>query len=149
MAYIPEQLRRQVAERAGHRCEYCQSNELFTGGPFHVEHVMPTARGGATELDNLAYACARCNLQKGLRIYTVDPVSRRSAPLFNPRQHRWSLHFHWSDDGTRVIGRTRTGRGTVVALKINHPLIVQARSLWVSCGIHPPDSTPKPQIPKT
>ncbi len=85
MAHIPEQLRRQVAERAGHRCEYCHSNELFTGGPFHVEHVMPTARGGATEMDNLAYACARCNLQKGLRIYAVDPVSRRSAPLFNPR----------------------------------------------------------------
>lgn len=101
MAHIPEQLRRQVADRPGQRCEYCQSNGLFTGGPFHVEHVMP-ASGGATELDNLAYACARCNLQKGLRIYAVNPVSRRSAPLFNP-DNRWSLHFHWSDDGTRSL----------------------------------------------
>ena len=64
MAYISEQLRREVAERANHRCEYCHSTEL-------------------------------------------------------------------------VIGRTRTGRSTVIALQMNHPTIVRARSLWVSCGIHP------------
>lgn len=138
MAYISEQLRRQVAERVRCRCEYCHSNELVTGGPFHIEHIMPAARGGATELDNLAYACARCNLHKGQRVSVQDPVSRQSAPLFNPRRSQWSRHFSWDADGTRIIGRTRTGRSTVIALQMNHPTIVRARSLWVSCNIHPP-----------
>ena len=56
MAYLSEQLRRQVAERAVHCCEYCRSNELITGGPFHVDHVRPETLGGITEADNLAYA---------------------------------------------------------------------------------------------
>lgn len=138
MAYISEQLRRQVAARAHYCCEYCHSNELVTGGPFHIEHITPEARGGATEADNLAYACARCNLHKGQRISAQDPVSGQSAPLFNPRRNRWSRHFSWAADGTRVIGRTRTGRSTIIALQMNHSTIVRARSLWVSCDIHPP-----------
>ena len=138
MAYISEQLRRQVAERANHRCEYCHRTELVTGGPFHVDHVRPETLGGATEADNLAYACARCNLHKGQRVRSQDPVSGQSASLFNPRKQRWVRHFSWSADGTRVIGRTRTGRSTIIALQVNHPTIVRARSLWVSCGIHPP-----------
>lgn len=142
MAYISEQLRRQVAERANYRCEYCHSNELVTGGPFHVEHITPEVLGGVTETDNLAYACARCNLHKGQRVRAQDPVSRRAAPLFNPRRNRWSRHFSWSSDGTRIVGRTRTGRSTLVALRMNHPTIVRARSLWVRCDIHPPDTDP-------
>ena len=34
--------------------------------------------------------------------------------LFDPRRQRWSEHFAWSDDGTRVIGRTPCGRATVL-----------------------------------
>lgn len=145
MAYITAQLRQQVGDRASYRCEYCHSPELFTGGPFHVEHVRPRALGGATHADNLAYACARCNLHKGQRTHAHDPVSRQSAPLFDPRKQRWTRHFSWSGDGTRILGRTRTGRGTVVALQMNHPTIVRARSLWASCGVHPPatDQTAK------
>lgn len=138
MAHIPQELRRQIAERASNRCEYCHSTELVTGGPFHIEHVMPEARGGATETNNLAFACARCNLHKGQRMRSYDPVSRQLVPLFNPRKQQWWRHFGWSRDGTRIIGRTRTGRSTVIALQMNHPTIVRARSLWVSCGIHPP-----------
>lgn len=138
MAHISEQLRRQVAERADYRCEYCHSTELVTGGPFHVDHVRPETLGGATELDNLAYACARCNLHKGQRVRSRDPVSGQSVTLFNPRRQRWAIHFRWSVDGARVIGRTRAGRSTVIALQMNHLTIVRARSLWVGCGIHPP-----------
>ncbi len=138
MAYLSEQLRRQVAERAVHCCEYCRSNELITGGPFHVDHVRPETLGGITEADNLAYACARCNLHKGQRVRFQDPVSGQAVLLFNPRKQRWGRHFAWSADSTRITGRTRTGRSTVIALQMNHPTIVRARSLWVSCGIHPP-----------
>jgi hypothetical protein len=138
MAYISEELRRLVAERASYHCEYCHSAELVTGGPFHVDHVRPETLGGATKAENLAYACARCNLHKGQHVRFQDPVSGQSVLLFNPRTQHWARHFGWSADGTRIIGRTRTGRSTVVALQMNHPTIVRTRSLWVSCGIHPP-----------
>jgi len=142
MAYISERLRRLVAERANFRCEYCHSAELVTGGPLHVEHVRPETLGGATQTDNLAYACARCNLHKGQRVRALDPVSGQSTPLFNPRKQQWARHFSWSKDGTRIIGRTRAGRSTAITLKMNHPTIVRARSVWVSCGIHPPKTDP-------
>ena len=138
MAYISTALRQQIAERARHRCEYCLSLELITGGPMHIEHIMPESQGGLSELYNLAYACARCNLHKATRTHFTDPVSKRRVPLFNPRQQKWTRHFEWSADGTRVIGRTRSGRATVVALQMNHPTIVMTRSVWVSFGGHPP-----------
>ncbi|WP_431863023.1 HNH endonuclease [Microbacterium algeriense] len=32
---------------------------------FHLDHVMPIARGGSHSIGNLTAACARCNLSKG------------------------------------------------------------------------------------
>lgn len=138
MAYTPPSLRREVAERAKNRCEYCQTQEAITGGPMHVEHIVPEVADGPTTLDNLALACARCNLHKGTRTRGRDPVSGRKVSLFNPRRQQWSRHFVWSDDGSRIIGRTRSGRATVIALRMNHPTIVMARSVWVKLDVHPP-----------
>ena len=64
MAYIPPRLRRGVTERANNRCEYCQSQETITGGLMHVEHITPEIAGGPTTPENLALACARCNLHR-------------------------------------------------------------------------------------
>lgn len=139
MAYVSPALRREVAERACFRCEYCQSPERITSGPMHIEHIIPTVAGGRTELENLAYACARCNLHKAMRTYFIDPVSNRKQALFNPRTQRWSRHFSWSLDGVLVAGRTRAGRATVIALHRNHPTVVMSRSFWVRLGMHPPD----------
>ena len=139
MAHISDKLRREVAERAGYRCEYCHSQELVTGGPLHVDHILPEKLGGSTELNNLAFSCARCNLYKGTRTRFRDPVSGRFVLLFNPRRQKWTRHFGWSHDGARIVGRTRSGRATIIALNMNHATIVLSRSVWVSASIHPPD----------
>jgi hypothetical protein len=138
VAYVSATLRQVVTERARNRCEYCQSPERITGGPLHVEHVIPEMSGGPTTLDNLALACARCNLHKGIRTHHQDPVSSRNVSLFNPRSQKWSRHFLWREAGVRIEGRTQIGRATINALDMNHPTIVMARSLWVSLGMHPP-----------
>lgn len=138
MAYVSASLRWEVRERAQFRCEYCQSQELVTGGIFHIEHIFPETFGGKTKLDNLALSCARCNLNKGTRTRFRDPVSGRIVELFNPRRQVWSRHFRWSSDGTRILGRTRSGRATVIALRMNHPAIVLSRAVWSKMGIHPP-----------
>lgn len=132
MPYTSPGLRQQVAVRARYCCEYCQSAERITSGPMHIEHIVPVAKGGETLIGNLAYACARCNLHKGARIDFFDPVSQTAVLLFNPRLDQWQQHFAWSDDKTRILGFTATGRVTIAALKMNDPVIVMSRSLWVS-----------------
>jgi hypothetical protein len=68
----------------------------------------------------------------------VDPDTQAIVPLFNPRTQRWFDHFRWSEDGTRVIGRTAIGRATVAALKLNHEWWMQCRYEWVLWGKFPP-----------
>lgn len=57
---IPHTLRKEIFERDGHRCVYC----LDEDGPFHLDHVQPFSRGGATDIGNLVVACKPCNLSK-------------------------------------------------------------------------------------
>jgi hypothetical protein len=138
MARISKTLKRQVATRAHYLCEYCQNPELFSGGPFHVDHILAESLGGATSLENLAYTCPRCNLHKGVRTHARDPVTTQMVPLFNPRTQEWRRHFDWNEDGLRLIGLTRTGRATILALDLNDPNIVMARSFWTASGLFPP-----------
>jgi 5-methylcytosine-specific restriction endonuclease McrA len=57
VTYIPATLRREVIERAGNRCEYCLLSVQIAFYPHEVDHVIAEKHGGATELDNLAFAC--------------------------------------------------------------------------------------------
>lgn len=135
---ISSELRRQVAEDAGHRCGYCQSDEALTGIPLSIEHLTPLAAGGLTVRENLWLSCRPCNELKGAQTHGEDPDSHERVSLYNPREHRWDAHFRWSEDGTSIIGKTPTGRATVVALQLNRPLLVSARRRWVLVGWHPP-----------
>ncbi|HET9459509.1 MAG TPA: HNH endonuclease [Sphingomicrobium sp.] len=44
------------------RCVYCGSNKELT-----FDHIVPRAQGGRTTWENVATACAPCNLRKGGR----------------------------------------------------------------------------------
>lgn len=63
---VSPRLRAAVLERHGLICGIC--GDEITGGVLHIDHIHPVARGGATELDNLQPAHARCNLSKGARV---------------------------------------------------------------------------------
>jgi hypothetical protein len=112
-----------------------------------VEHVIPTVRGGATSLDNLALSCSGCNGHKYDRIEGYDPVSESTAPLCHPRQQiwsehfAWSKHFAWSEDYLRVVGLTGTGRVTVETLHLNGDGMVNLRQVLLLAGLHPPEET--------
>ena len=135
---IPETLRQIIFEDAHYRCGYCLTTQKVSGGQLHVEHITPIAAGGAAERGNLWLACAWCNSYKGAQTEARDPLTNRSVPLFNPRTQVWHEHFTWSDDGTRIIGQTACGRATVVALRLNNVVMVEARRLWVKAHWHPP-----------
>ncbi len=135
---IPRALEHEVRERASGRCEYCQTPELLSGQPAHIDHIRPRVRGGPTQADNLCLACAPCNSFKLDQTEAIDPDSGEALALFNPRQQQWQGHFAWDESGTMIMGLTPTGRATVMMLKMNRPLIVAARAVWVSVNRHPP-----------
>ena len=128
-------LRREVAVRARHHCEYCRLAQKGQEAAFHVDHVHPVAEGGETALENLALACVSCSLRKGARIKARDPQTGREASLYHPRKQVWTEHFAWK--GNRVTGLTPTGRATMDLLKMNRALIVAIRAEESLHGRHP------------
>ncbi|HMC10107.1 MAG TPA: HNH endonuclease signature motif containing protein, partial [Pirellulaceae bacterium] len=90
---IPTRLRRLVRERAGGRCEYCLRHEDDSAVPHQPDHIISRKHGGATSDDNLAWACAVCNLLKGPETAAIDPLSGQAIRFFHPRVDHWMDHF--------------------------------------------------------
>ena len=121
MAETAARRRDLLRHRAGGRCEYCRVWDGADVVPFHVEHITPRQHGGPTTLDNLAWACNRCNAHKGPNLTGIDPASGTIVPLFNPRLQRWDDHFSLSPGGI-VSGKTPVGIVTAGLLKMNDDL---------------------------
>lgn len=139
---IPEETRKRVRAQAGNRCGYCRSPQHLVLGMLEIEHITCKATGRSDDEDNLWLACRLCNSYKGTQADGLDPETRLRVPLFNPRLQKWSDHFSWSDDGTRVLGRTPCGRVIVIALQMNNLISVMVRREWVAAGWHPPHEPP-------
>ena len=134
---IPRPVRRQVRNRAGDCCEYCCHPANDSCAPYVCEHVLPRALGSGSTAAELAWACQACNGHKHAKTHARDPQSGRTVPLFNPRRQRWSRHFAWSTDLLRIVGRTATGRATVLALHLNSPALVNLRRVLRAAGEQP------------
>ncbi len=117
MAQVSAQLRNFVAARAMESCEYCLIHAAYTAFAHEVDHVIARKHGGATEPDNLAFACAQCNRFKGSDIAAPDPVSGDIVTLYNPRTMNWGDHFRL--DEPRIIPLTASGRATERLLQLN------------------------------
>lgn len=136
--YIPESLRNRIADTDRRRCCYCLTSEANSGIPMTHDHIQPRSKGGETTFENVCLACRSCNEYKANSTDAIDPLMGETVPLFNPRQQKWSDHFAWSLDGTRVEGLTAIGRATIVCLQMNNPVIMAARWRWTISGWHPP-----------
>ncbi|NOT54731.1 MAG: HNH endonuclease [Deltaproteobacteria bacterium] len=135
---IPEEISARIRATAGNRCGYCLTYQRYAMQVLEIEHIIPKAKGGTNDEDNLWLACRLCNNAKGTKTHGVDPLTGRRVKLFNPRGQQWQRHFFWSDDGTRVNGRTACGRATVGGLNLNNEIALVVRRNWVSAGWHPP-----------
>ena len=132
MKPLSDAIRRAVRQRAGNRCEYCQSRQEYVMGQLQIDHITPVAKGGADAIDNLCVACELCNQYKWTRTDGLDPQTRQRVPLFHPRRDIWS------DNGTEILGLTPCGRATISVLQLNNLLAVMVRKNWVNAGWHPP-----------
>jgi HNH endonuclease len=136
--YVPAYLKRLVFDRAKGACEYCRSPSKFAVDPFVMEHTHPLSRGGKTISENLALSCHTCNNCKYNKITVIDPITNQIVPIFNPRQMKWSDHFTWTPDTTKMLGLTPTGRATIESLQTNREGVVNIRRILSVSGEHPP-----------
>lgn len=65
-----------VRERAGHRCEYCQTHQDDSPlAALHIEHIGPIKHGGTDDEENLYLTCIDCNFHKGPNLTGIDPLT--------------------------------------------------------------------------
>ena len=127
-----------IVARAESRCEYCKMHQSLQGATFHVEHVIPRAHGGTSELDNLALACPSCNLHKSDRVSSALGQGSPAIPMIHPRTDTWSEHFEWDD--YQLVGKTDVGLLTIRMLDLNHERRIKIRQAEQMFGLFPPQT---------
>jgi hypothetical protein len=133
--YVAADLRRLVETRAKHLCEYCLIHQDDTFLGCQVDHVIAEKHGGATDADNLSYACAFCNRAKGTDIGSIAPSTGEYTRFFNPRMDQWADHF--SLNGVFIEPRTPIGEATARILGFNELDRLLERATIQSAGSYP------------
>jgi len=124
---IDSALRTHVRQRAGERCEYCHLRQEHSSfWHLQIEHIVPKKHDGTDDDENLALACARCNLGKSSNLTRIDSETGDIVLLFNPRKQDWVEHFAFR--GAEIVGLTPTGRATVHVLNMNEPNRLRLRA---------------------
>lgn len=139
MTYLSTETRRLVAERAGHRCEYCHIHEADTFFGCEIDHIISKKHGGSSEPENLAYACLFCNRHKGTDIGSIHPETAKLTRFYNPRKDRWLKHFRLN--GFVIVPLTGIGKVTVRLFAFNKQERLLEREALISIGTYP---APKP-----
>jgi hypothetical protein len=130
---MDDNTRIEVRERASGCCEYCRLPDQFSGLlPFHVDHVRSKQHRGTDGLENLCYACSRCNKCKGPNLSSYDPITDQHVRLFDPRHDDWREHFRL--EGPVIVGITAEGRATIELLQINEARRLNLRASLLEEG---------------
>jgi 5-methylcytosine-specific restriction endonuclease McrA len=135
---ISKKVWRQIKEDFQWRCAYCQIPAIYLPQGLEKEHIVPLSRGGGDVPNNICPACPNCNAHKLKKTSAPDPESGEMVRLFNPYRDIWTDHFEWDKSGTKILGRTKLGRATVAALKMNLPDVISWRKIFVQIGGYPP-----------
>src|SRR5882762_5633748 len=97
---------RQVLERDRYRCQYCGLDGLsnFENSlVMTVDFVLPRARKGKKDPNNLVAACRACNVIKGSRIFKSFDEAKAYVG-----QRRAKLRQEWETEAARLQNRTAT-----------------------------------------
>ena len=95
---------RQVLERDRYRCQYCGLDGLsnFENSlVMTVDFVLPRARKGKKDPNNLVAACRACNVIKGSRPFKTFEEAKAYVG-----QRRAKLHQEWETESARLQNRT-------------------------------------------
>lgn len=85
MSKIAEKLKRKIRRQSENCCGYCLLPQSLNPGLLEIEHLLPTAKGGDDDEENLWLACRLCNGYKSVQTEASDPKTGEIVLLFNPR----------------------------------------------------------------
>lgn len=139
--YINQQLRTFVRSRANGLCEYCLIHERDTVFGCAVDHIISLKHGGATDADNLAYACVFCNRFKGSDIGSIAWSTGEFTRFYNPRLDRWADHFQLK--AASIQSLTEIGEVTARILGLNDLDRILERQLLIDRHLYPHPSAQK------
>lgn len=125
--YIPALVRQRVAERAGFKCEYCTipDSVAYSFYKHQVDHIISLKHRGSNEIDNLAYACFTCNVNKGTDVGSIHDETGTFVGFYNPRTDKWDEHF--TVNLYRIETLTHVGWVTAIMLQFNTPERIASR----------------------
>lgn len=129
-----DSLRQYIAKRANYHCEYCRLPEAVSLYKHEPDHIISLQHGGETESGNLALACIRCNRYKGPNIASIDPLTGKLTPFFDPRTQDWSKHFVL--DGAIIRPLTAEARVTVKIMRFNDDDRIAERQHLLEAGLY-------------
>lgn len=107
-------------------CGYCGITETDVGGEMTVDHFMPRAIGGSDELDNLVYACWKCNQFKHDFWPTADDIAHERR-ILHPLLDDLDTHLYTNEQTGQLQALTPTGHFHITTLRLNRPQLVKAR----------------------
>jgi HNH endonuclease len=137
MSKISEKLKNKIRFLAKNRCGYCLLPQILNPNLLEIEHILPTAKNGTDEEENLWLACRLCNGYKSTQTDAFDTETNQIISLFNPRTQEWNEHFVWNNEF--IVGKTACGCATIQALKLNNETILPVRKKWIIAGWFPPN----------
>jgi HNH endonuclease len=117
---ISHEIREIVRCRANFSCEYCGVSETEAGGELTIDHFKPQSKGGSDEIENLIYACSRCNLYKS-DYFSENDLNQK---LWNPRTESSDEHFILLTSG-HLQALTKNGEFTIRRLRLNRNALVE------------------------
>ncbi|HLJ56804.1 MAG TPA: HNH endonuclease signature motif containing protein [Chthonomonadaceae bacterium] len=116
-----------VRELYGGRCGYCGISETDAGGQLTVDHFRPRSAGGTDDLQNLVYACFRCNLFKSdYWPNNTDPGPDQFRVL-NPARDKVDSHIQLDENTGLLVPLTERGRFHIQLLQLNRPELITFR----------------------
>jgi len=78
---LPQGLRNEVLKRDGYRCVRCGASKDDTDVRLEIDHILPVAKGGTNDIDNLQTLCHDCNINKGAIIEDNDEIEIKENEL--------------------------------------------------------------------
>ena len=132
---ISAALRREVAERADHICEYCLLHQEDAFYEFQVDHIISSKHEGKTVFSNLALACAICNRLKGSDLGTISRRTGILTRFFNPRIDIWGEHFRLNHEIIEPL--SDLAEGTERIFQLNREDRQLERSALIVVGRYP------------
>lgn len=115
-----------IRQRYAFACGYCDVSEISAGGLLTVDHFCPLAAGGDDSLDNLVYACIRCNQHK----YTYWPTEEEiklGLRVLHPLRDVLAYHYRLNPQTGWLEPLTVAGRFHITLLHLNRPQLVRHR----------------------